>query len=181
MSITPSQSFLDKLRGITGQLIKQIASAGRRRANVARGTVDHTLAESNIIRRSPLIPKPKALVERRGPKIKEGTHSKANGDRPRTPHVGGLKTVTGLKVIFEEGDYGEGPFYHVKQQGKTIVITYNREHPFWRELIEHASEPKVVATLDYLVFALANAELMVPEPAQIVKHNVNSTLVGLLV
>jgi hypothetical protein len=31
------------------------------------------------------------------------------------------------------------------------------------------------------VFALANAELLVPEQAAIVKTNVNSTLVGLLV
>jgi len=51
----------------------------------------------------------------------------------------------------------------------------------WRELIEHANEPKVIATLDYLVFALANAELLVPEQASIVKANVNSTLIGLLV
>jgi hypothetical protein len=32
-----------------------------------------------------------------------------------------------------------------------------------------------------LVFALANAELLVPEQAQIVKSQVNTTLVGLLV
>ena len=26
---------------------------------------------------------------------------------------------------------------------------YNREHPFYREFLEHASDPKVVAILDY--------------------------------
>ncbi len=64
-------------------------------------------------------------------------------------------------------------------------MVYNREHPFWRELVEYASDPqvgpKVVATLDYLIFAMANAELLVPEHARIVKENVNTTLVGLLV
>ncbi len=69
----------------------------------------------------------------------------------------------------------------MKQDGRTIVVTYNREHPFWRELVEHTSDPKMIATLDYLVFGLANAELLVPEQARIVKQNVNSTLVGLLV
>jgi len=44
-----------------------------------------------------------------------------------------------------------------------------------------ADEPKAVATLDYLVFALANAELLVPYQVTVVKANVNSTLVGLLV
>jgi hypothetical protein len=58
---------------------------------------------------------------------------------------------------------------------------FRKRHPFWRELVEHATEPKVVATLDYLVFAMANAELLAPEPAGIVKENVNATLVGLLV
>ena len=93
-----------------------------------------------------------------------------------------MKTVSGFKVVFNEGDYGEGhPFYAVKQEGRTITVTYNREHPFWRELVEYANDPKVVAILDYLVFAMANSELLVPEQASIVKANVNSTLVGLLV
>jgi hypothetical protein len=38
-----------------------------------------------------------------------------------------------------------------------------------------------VAILDYLVFAMANSELLVPEQASVVKANVNATLVGLLV
>ena len=81
-----------------------------------------------------------------------------------------------------EGDYGEQtPFYQVRQEGRTIIVTYNREHPFWREMLEHANDPKVIATLDYLVFSLANAELLVPEQAGIVKSNVNTTLLGLLV
>ena len=69
----------------------------------------------------------------------------------------------------------------MRQEQRTITVTYNREHPFWRELVEHAESPKVVAILDYLVFAFANAELLVPEQAQIVKSQVNTTLVGLLV
>jgi len=181
MSINPSQSFLDKLRQATMGLITESGRQGRRRANARRGEIDHTLAESNITRRATLIPKPKALVEKRGPRIKSGTTPSGPGQRSRTPHVTDLKTVSGLKVVFEEGNYGEGPFYLVRQQGKTIIVAYNREHPFWRELVEHATEPKVVATLDYLVFGLANAELLVPEQARIVKENVNTTLVGLLV
>ena len=46
--------------------------------------------------------------------------------------------------------------------------------------MEYANEPKVIAILDYLVFAMANSELLVPEQANIVKTNINSTLVGLL-
>lgn len=182
-SINPSQSFLDKLRQVTAGLITESGRHGRRRANTERGLIDHSMAEKNITRRTPLIPKPRVLVEKRAPKKNksEEINNKTTTEKTRTPHVGDLKTVTGLKIVFNEGDYGEGSFFFVKQEGKSIVITYNREHPFWRELVEHATDPKVIAILDYLVFGLANAELLVPEQARIVKENVNATLVGLLV
>jgi hypothetical protein len=182
MSIHPSQAFLDKLRQATQGLITESGRAGRRRANVNKGQLNHSIAEKNIPRRAPLIPKPKALVEERSPRGKQGSHSKKNGERARNPHVSNLRTISGLKVLFNEGDYGEeSPFYLVKQEGRTITVTYNREHPFWRELIEHADDPKVIGILDYLVFAMANSELLLPEVARVVKDSVNSTLVGLLV
>ena len=181
MSITPSQSFLDHLRQATQSLISESSRRGRERANVQRGQINHSMAESNITRRAQLIPKPKALVEKRASQPRKGAPKKGMGEKPQAPHVTDLKTISGLRVEFLEGNYGEGPFYQVGQQGRTITVTYNREHPFWREFVEHASEPKMIATLDYLVFALANAELLVPEQATIVKANVNTTLVGLLV
>ncbi len=181
MSINPPKSVLDKILSITSGMIKESGRQGRKRANANKGSIDHSLAEGNIKRRSQLIPKPKALLETRERKGIKGTHESKDGQKPRSPHVSDLKTPAGLRVEFNEADYGEGPFYSVRQDGKTVFVTYNREHPFWREIVEHANEPKVVATLDYLVFGLANAELLVPEQAAIVKANVNATLVGLLV
>ncbi len=182
MSIHPSQAFMDRLRQATQSLITESGRQGRARANVKRGQIDHSVAEANITRRAPLIPKPKALIERRGASARRTNGTKRQPERPKAPHVTGMKTISGLKVVFNEGDYGEqSPFYHVKQEGRAITVTYNREHPFWRELVEHADTPKVIAILDYLVFAMANNELLVPEQASIVKANVNSTLVGLLV
>jgi hypothetical protein len=93
-----------------------------------------------------------------------------------------LRTISGLRVTFNEASHGDqSPFYVVGQEGRTIIVTYNRDHPFWRELVEHSSDARLVATLDYLVFAMANAELLVPEQASIVKSNINTTLIGLLV
>ena len=182
MSILPSQSFRDKLRQATQALITESAREGRKRANAEKGQIDHSAAEANIIRRASLIPKPKALIEKRTFRGRKGTNPSGNGEKPRTPHVTNLRTISGLKVAFDEADYGDqNPFYLVKQEGRTIRVTYNREHPFYREFSEHASDPKVVAILDYLVFAIANSELLVPEQANIVKTNVNATLVGLLV
>ena len=121
MSIHPPQSFLDKLRQATQGLITESGRQGRQRANVARGEVDHSAAEANITRRAPLIPKPPALVEKRNRRAGKGSHGTRDGERSRSPHLTELRTVSGLKVAFDEGDYcGEGPFYLVKQDGRTI-------------------------------------------------------------
>jgi hypothetical protein len=183
MTIHPSQSFLDKLRQATQALITECGREGRKRAHAAKGDIDHSVAEANIKRRASLIPKPQALIEKRTPRGHEGTRPNGTGDknRERRPHVTHLRTISGLKVAFEEANHGEeNPFYSVNQVGRTITVTYNREHPFYREFLEHASDPKVVAILDYLVFSMANSELLVPEYASVVKTNVNATLVGLL-
>jgi len=183
MFIQPSQGFLDRLRQATQSLITESGRSGRKRANTDRGQIDHSAAEANIARRSALIPKPKSLLEKRAKRGRPGTHPKGDGERNRSPrHATELKTISGLRVQFNEANHGEeSPFYSVNQAGRTIIVTYNREHPFWRELVEHATETKVVAILDYLVFAMANSELLVPEQASIVKSNINTTLVGLLV
>ncbi len=179
-TITPSQAFLDILRQTVGGLITASSRASKQRSQTERGKVDHSIAESAIPRKAALIPKAKTLVERREKKGERGSNPRGTGERQRTPHETQLKTPAGLKVVFNEGSYGEAPFYFVEQQGKTLTITYNRDHLFWREFEDHGESPKVVALVDYLVFALANTELLVPEQASIVKANVNSTLIGVL-
>src|SRR4029077_2157921 len=87
MSIHPSQSFLDKLRQATQALITESGRQGRARANVDKGQIDHSTAEANITRRAPLIPKPKALIEKRTPRGGKGTHPSGDGESPRRPHV----------------------------------------------------------------------------------------------
>jgi hypothetical protein len=186
MVIQPSQSFLDKLKQATMGLITKSQREKKKRAGVDRGKMDHSAAEANISHRATLLPKApgRGLTEPRGPrsaKKSAGNIKPADGNAKLRPHVSSIKTASGLKVEFNEGNFGEAPFYLVKQEGKTIMITYNRDHPFWRELVVYSDETKIIALFDYLVFALANTELLVPEQAEVVKANVNSTLIGLLV
>ncbi|MEX2270703.1 MAG: ATP-binding protein [Vicinamibacterales bacterium] len=186
MVIQPSQSFLDKLKQATMGLITKSQREKKKRAGVERGKMDHSAAEANISHRATLLPKApgKGLTEPRAPRSTKkaiGEAKPTDGMARLRPHVTSIKTASGLKVAFNEGNFGEAPFYLVKQEGKTIVITYNRDHPFWRELVVYSDETKIIALFDYLVFALANTELLVPEQAEVVKANVNSTLIGLLV
>jgi hypothetical protein len=179
-TIHPEQSLLDQLRQLTAALITQAARNDKKRANENRGKMDHSIVEALVPRRASVIPKPPTFLEKRQPRGKKGSHEKGNGDRSRTPFRTELKTPAGLRVEFREGDYGEAPFYLVSQEGQKLIITYNREHPYWRELEPLGDQPKVVANIDILVVALAVAELMMPEQAQAIKTNMHSTLVGLL-
>lgn len=180
-SITPSQALKDVLRQLCGGLIQQSSRKKASRANTEKGKMDHSIAEAAIPRRATLIPKPKALIERRpGKPDSKGSHSTGDGSKTRTPNVTQLRTPAGLAVEFNEGDYGEAPFYVVEQQGRKLIITYNRDHSFYRELSEHRDSARVIGLVDYLVFALANTELMMPEEAQRVKATMNATLVGVM-
>ena len=182
MSIHLEQKIKDRLREEVQGLIASCGVSGKRRMNATKGGLDHSIAESNIKKRATLIPKPLTLVEKRKRKKAKGSHETGAGERERIPHATHLKTRNGLEAKFEEANYGkQGPFYEVDQKGKQVIITYNREHPFWRELIEHQENMRVVAIIDYLVFSLAMTEFFVPEEAELVKLNMNSTLVGLLV
>mgnify|MGYP003137065800 CR=1 FL=1 len=185
MSIHMEQQIKDRLREEIGGVLAGITKAGRARANTAEGDLDHSIAKLNIKNRSSLWPKPMTLVEKRKARKEKrvkGSNGKGTGERERVPHATHLKTRTGLEADFKEADYGkQGPFYQVLQDQKKIIITYNREHPFWRELIEHKHNLRVIAVIDHLVFSLAMTEFSVPEEAELVKLNMNSTLVGLLI
>ncbi|MBV6457448.1 MAG: hypothetical protein HONBIEJF_00557 [Fimbriimonadaceae bacterium] len=175
-----NQAFIDKVKEVCQTLVKQSALRKRRRANVSRGGLDHRIAEDMISRKSKLIPKPPALLEKREPRRNQGTHSQGDGAREREPRHQEFKTPTGLKVVFEEGEYGDAGYYQVKQDRSTVIITYNREHPFWRELVAHSDDPKVIALLDYITFGLCMTHLMMPESAEAVKQQLNATLWALL-
>ena len=175
-----NQAFVDKVREVCLTLIKQSAQRKRRRANVERGGLDHKIAVDMILRKAKLLPKPPALVERRERLGEKGTHTAGSGLRDREPRHQEFRTPTGLTVVFEEGDYGDAPYYQVRQEKSTVIITYNREHPFWRELVAHSEDSRVIALLDYITFGLCMTELMNPEPAQTVRHQLNATLWALL-
>jgi len=175
-----NQAFVDKLREVCLTLIKQSALRKRRRANVGQGGLDHKIAQDMILRKAKLLPKPPTLLERRERRGEKGSHPRGDGMHEREPRHQEFRTPAGLRVVFEEGDYGDAPYYQVRQDKSTIVVTYNREHPFWRELVMHSEDPRVIALLDYITFGLCMSELMHPEPAQSVRHQLNATLRALL-
>lgn len=175
-----NQALIDRIKEVSLHLLRQSTRNKRRRADADRGTVDHSIAEGLIARKAKLLPKPDRMVEKRERRGGKGTHPHSNGDRNRVPRHQEFKTPSGMKVIFEEASFGETPYYSVKQENATIIITYNRDHPLWRELLEHAEDAKVIALLDYMTFSLAMTEIMTGEGFAGVRSQMNTTLVSLL-
>jgi hypothetical protein len=179
MTITPSQGFLDVLANMVSAYLKEAVAKAKKKVAERRGEADHSIVESVVERKAKLIPMPPALIEKRGPRKNKGTHGHGTGEA-RKLHPEHIKTSSGQKVVFKSGSYGESPFYIVEPQGRTIVITYNRDHRFWRVFEEHLSDPKVVAVVDYIVFALADTELMLQDQVEKVKTQMNAVLVATL-
>jgi hypothetical protein len=54
-----------------------------------------------------------------------------------------------------------GVIYEAEQQGRTIIVRWNSDHPFYKRFVlENVQDKKIVAASDFLVYSLACAELM---------------------
>ncbi len=54
-----------------------------------------------------------------------------------------------------------GVIYDAEQQGRTVIVRWNSDHPFYRRFIlENVQDKKIVAASDFLIYSLACAELM---------------------
>jgi hypothetical protein len=54
-----------------------------------------------------------------------------------------------------------GVIYDAEQQGRTIIIRWNSDHPFYKRFVlENALDKKIVGASDFLVYSLACAEVI---------------------
>lgn len=162
------QSLSDQLSQYLGGQLKTIRSRIKK-AQQAETPDDvaevHKSVEQEIQRKSKLLMTPKAPKEQR-----EHTEKKKNGvkDKPEDPNYvreprekqqqGGFAA----NCRFETASMGEsGVIYEAEQQGRTVIVRWNSDHPFYRRFIlENAQDKKIVAASDFLIYSLACAELM---------------------
>jgi hypothetical protein len=54
-----------------------------------------------------------------------------------------------------------GPIWHADTEGKTLVIIWNIDHPFYqRFVLENKDNPSMISATDFLVYSFAAAELL---------------------
>lgn len=162
--VTPNQAITDFLKQELGGQISSIRSVmlKNKRADKA-SQVDHASSEAVIAQRAKLLITPEAQVEKRGPrkdvrdeaqKVPKDTKDRENFRQVKT-------SPKGLGARFETAAMGrEGTLYETYQAGKIIVIRWNTDHPFYdRVILVNKDSKDIVSAIDYLIFALASAEL----------------------
>lgn len=165
-SVKLNQALSDKLASIVKGQLATIRSRTRRQvAQAGDDAENHTEAARVIGQKSHLLQKPKAQVEVREPRTDgderpekpEGTPGKRNG---RTP--GKTRSVESLQnARFEAVSLGEGgQIYEAAQEGKTVIVRWNVDHPFYNKFIVNNGDKGMVTAIDFFIFSMATAELM---------------------
>ncbi|WP_026942710.1 ATP-binding protein [Hellea balneolensis] len=111
--------------------------------------------------------KKKAKLKRRKNRADVGHFSKAGkniekrGNLITWPPSESDATVKAKAVRFEtENNSDFAPLYDCTVDGKTVVIIWNEDHPFYQQVISaYSDDPDIVHPICYYIFALANAEL----------------------
>lgn len=181
--VKPTQSVRDQLAEfVAGEL----ATIRKRLKKVVKQDeakeIDLGPSEQLIEAKSALLIKPRAKPEPpagTGASV-DGAGAAGGGDK-KAP-----QTRLGI-AKFKIGSFGKsGPIYEVEQQGKTIIVEWNSDHPFYeRFLLDNRKNSDVLTAVNSLIFSMAAAELKVfGEETEIYVHNwkeiVSSNLRALL-
>jgi hypothetical protein len=172
--VHPNQAFADKLREVTkGQLKTIRANARKKRIVQDEHTERHEEAARLITSKSHLLVKPKAQIERRQGQTGHGgdgsTDTPPETTRERKNFRQTQLTKTDLNCQFREVSLGEGgQIFEAYQEGRTIVIHWNVDHPFYqRFVVQNESDNGIVTAVDFFIWAWASAELTVWEDGKV--------------
>lgn len=132
-----TQSVHNQLESAVGGTIQSLRNQIKKRVTrSAAEKVDHQSSERLIDSKSSLLMKP-------APRAMDGS----------TTPLGSVK--------FRLNSFGrEGPIYACEQQGRTIFIDWNVDHPFYsRFVLANRDDRDALNAIDALIFSLATAEL----------------------
>jgi hypothetical protein len=162
------QSALDQLeRFLVGQIktIRNRIQKTQRAETPADVAEVHRGAEQEIHKKSKLLLTPKAPKEKREPSIEPKSESSEKSGEPKKQREPRDKQQPGgfaANCRFETASMTEsGAIYEAEQQGRTIIIRWNSDHPFYKRFVlENHQDKSMLAAVDYLVYSLACAELL---------------------
>jgi len=165
--VTFDQAIQDKLgEHLKGQCItikRRMAGKEVMRASSEQQQY-HDQASKVITEKSRLLITPKAEIEKRRPKtktIQNGHKPSESTERERKNFQRTQKVQTELRCRFVHQPLGaNGQIFEFDLEGRTVVIRWNIDHPFFRRfVIDNQSDGRLVTAVDFLVYSMACAEL----------------------
>lgn len=165
--VNPSQAVKDFLKRVLGGQFSSIKNSileGKRSGE--ESILDHAGSEAVIAQRQKLLITPEVKIEKR--KVKESAGDTVENTGKRVDHHDRKNfkesklSPTGMGARFDTLAMGkESILYQAEQVGKIIVIRWNSDHPFYdRVMLANKDNKSLTNAIDYLIYALASAELM---------------------
>jgi hypothetical protein len=161
------QSIQDKLgQHLRAQCTAIKRSESGRAVDVTAAEQDrfHEQASKAITEKSHLLMTPKAVIERRGTRTEKGGRVRAN-DEPQGGERKNLRNIQRSGVTercqFVKQRLGpNGQIFECDLEGRTVVIRWNIEHPFYKRfVVDNQDDGRLVTAVDFLVYSMACAEL----------------------
>ncbi len=171
--VKPNQAFTDKLRQVTAGQLKTIRAQRWKKRIRNERTGQHDEAARLITAKSHLLVKPKAEIEKRGPRdpaaVRDGQKDGKVTDATRKNLKRTQLTEADLRCKFEQVSLGEGgQIFEAYQEGRTIIVRWNVDHPFYqRFVVQNEADDGLITAIDFFVWAWASAELMVYEDGKV--------------
>ena len=151
-------------------LLPQI-TAMRRKAEMANKASDeervgHEEAENQINKKRHLLITPPAQKEKRNSPVKKDNHvnnkiEPTEEEKQRRERMPKKFQGVNANVRFDLYHFGtSGAIFEAEQEGKTIVIKWNVDHPFYdRFVVENKDNRNLVSSIDFLIYSLAAAQI----------------------
>lgn len=161
------QSIQDKLgQHLRAQCTAIKRSESSRAVEVTSAEQDkfHEQASKAITEKSRLLMTPKAIIEQRGPRTEKNGRVRAS-DEPQGSERKNLRNTQRSGVAercqFVKQRLGpNGQIFECDLEGRTVVIRWNIEHPFYKRfIVDNQDDGRLVTAVDFLVYSMACAEL----------------------
>ena len=125
----------------------------------------HEQASRAITQKSRLLVTPRAIIEKRGPRTvskKPKADQEAPTGRERKHFKITQQGEPAPRVKFLTHRLGPGgQIFECDQEGRTVVIRWNIEHPFYKRFIlDNSADGRLITATDFLVYSMACAELV---------------------
>jgi len=121
----------------------------------------HKNAQRSIDQKAKLLVTPKTEIEKRRYTTKDSADRTESKDTRSRSNFKITQSAKAQRCRFEYAKLGPtGQIFESELHGRTIVIRWNVEHPFYqRFILDQRSDGRLVSAVDFLIYSMASAEL----------------------